>query len=537
MRAQVKAVAGRLPWAPEIYQGLLARNRPPDNGYTLDRLGRVLPSWSAAVEQTAGAPGSDPHRVLVVGFLPWWLEFSVALGLLLRAAGNEVDLGFLPYRRWTASGAPFDTRRQTAYLRSILAGAPRLKAIDLSAPCRVPIPASLTRELERLAVTDVEYSLQRENPDFSRDGEAAVLWAHRRARNRTVAANTLRRLQQTTYDAVVVPNGSILEFGAVYRTARYLGVPTVTYEFGEQRERVWICRNGEAMRLDTQDLWDARGKTALTADERRQIENLSRARQGGVSWAQFGRLWQKGQRQGASTIRQSLGLDDERPVALVATNVVGDSLALNRQVFTNGMADWLSQSLRYLAGRADVQTVVRIHPGELLGAGMPSEEVVRTALPDLPPHVILIPPDSQVNTYDLIENAHIGLVYTSTAGLEMAMHGVPVVTAGQTHYRGKGFTDDPESLPEYFARMEQCLAQPVGRRLASEQVELAWRYAHRFFFEYPFAFPWHLLHFWNDMGERPLEDLVRPGGAEPYREALEVLAGAPIDWEAHARRN
>jgi hypothetical protein len=264
---------------------------------------------------------------------------------------------------------------------------------------------------------------------------------------------------------------------------------------------------------------------------------LIRARHGGTAWAQFGRLWQKGQRQGASNIRQSLGLDEERPIVLVATNVVGDSLALNRQIFTDGMADWLSQSLRYLAGRPDVQTVVRIHPGELLGAGMPSEKVVRNALPDLPAHVTLIPPDSEVNTYDLIENAHIGLVYTSTAGLEMAMHGVPVLTAGQTHYRGKGFTLDPKTLTEYLDRLEHGLAEPVGRRLPTDQVELAWRYAHRFFFEFPFAFPWHLLHFWKDMGERPLERLVRPGGADPYREVLEILAGAPIDWESHARRN
>jgi hypothetical protein len=220
MRAQAKAAAGRLPWAAELYQGLSARNRPPDNGYELDRLGAALPSWSTAVAQAVGAPGRvDSRRVLVVGYLPWWLEFSVALGLLLRAAGNEVDLGFLPYRRWTVPGTPFDTRRQTAYLRSVLARAPGLKAIDLSAACRVPIPGSLGEDLERLAMTDVEYSLQREGPDFRRDDEAAALWELRRARNRTVAANTLRRLRQSTYDAVVVPNGSILT-PAVYRTAR-----------------------------------------------------------------------------------------------------------------------------------------------------------------------------------------------------------------------------------------------------------------------------------------------------------------------------
>jgi hypothetical protein len=290
------------------------------------------------------------------------------------------------------------------------------------------------------------------------------------------------------------------------------------------------------MRLETDDLWRARGADPLTEQERQQIEGLMESRQGGRAWNQFHRLWQRGERRGAPELLRELGLDPARPVVLIATNVVGDSLALNRQVFTSGMADWLARTLRHLAQRPDVQTVVRIHPGELLGAGLPSEQVVRTALPEVPGHVVLIPPESQVNTYDLIESAHLGLVYTSTVGLEMSMHGVPVVTAGATHYRGKGFTDDPESFAAYVDAIDRRLAEPAGRVLPPEKVELAWRYAHRFFFEFPFAFPWHLLQFWQDLGQRPVESLVRAGGADAYREVLGVMAGDPIDWSGHAGR-
>ncbi|HSB90322.1 MAG TPA: hypothetical protein VLD63_09905 [Anaerolineales bacterium] len=535
LRLRAKALAGRVPWAPEAYQGLIAGGRPPATGFALGRLEQVLGSWTAAVGRTSdGRNAARGRHVLVLGYLPWWLELSVALGLLLASRGHAVDLGFVPYRRWTVPVDRFDDARQRAYLRSLLRAAKPLTPVDLSRPSTESLPRELEAAVDRQAMTDVEYTLQKEQPDVAPGTEGGRLLALRQARNRAAAARALRLFRRTSYDAVVIPNGSILEFGAVYHTARHLGLPTVTYEFGEQRQRAWVCRDGEAMRLETGDLWRARGHASLTPGERRQIEELMRARTGGVEWQQFGRRWQKGERQGAESVLSRLGLDPTRPIILLATNVVGDSLALNRQVFSGGMADWLSQSLKYLAPRNEVQTVVRIHPGELLGAGMPSEQVVRRTLPHVPPHVVLIPPDSKVNTYDLIESAHLGLVYTSTAGLEMAMHGVPVVTAGQTHYRGKGFTDDPESYEAYFHDLEARLAEPVGRRLSPAQVDLAWRYAHRFFFEFPFAFPWHLLHFWKDMDERPLETLVRSDGPDAYREVLDVMAGAPIDWEAHA---
>jgi hypothetical protein len=38
------------------------------------------------------------------------------------------------------------------------------------------------------------------------------------------------------------------------------------------------------------------------------------------------------------------------------------------------------------------------------------------------------------------------------------------------------------------------------------------------------------------MGDRPLEDLARPGRADAYREVLGVMAGEPVDWGAHAGR-
>ncbi len=281
-----------------------------------------------------------------------------------------------------------------------------------------------------------------------------------------MAAGVLGLLKDGAYDAVVIPNGSILEFGAAYRAARHLGVRTITYEFGEQRERMWLAHDDEVMRQDTSGLWQVRGAAPLGEAEKQAIGDLFRARRGGELWANFGRQWQSSPGKGALDARQALGLDPARPVALLCTNVVGDSLALGRQVFTTGMADWLAATVRWFSRHPEAQLVVRVHPGELLGAGHPSAEIVRQELPELPPHVIVVGPESPVNTYDLMELAHLGLVYTTTVGMEMAMAGIPVITAGATHYRGRGFTDDPATMPAYLAALETRLSEPVGRKLA-----------------------------------------------------------------------
>ena len=220
----------------------------------------------------------------------------------------------------------------------------------------------------------------------------------------------------------------------------------------------------------------------------------------------------------------------ERPIILMCTNVVGDSLALDRQVFTQGMSDWLRGIVRHLAAQDRAQLVVRVHPGEIRGAGHPSVEIVQGSVPELPGNVVVVPPNSKVNTYDLIELAHVGLVYTTTVGLEMAMQGIPVIVAGRTHYRGRGFTLDPESMEQALRMLDQAAGRPLGSRIDPHQIELAWRYAYQFFFEFPFAFPWHLIGFWRDLDERPFGESVSPDRLQRYRPALQALTGLPIDW-------
>lgn len=526
------AALDRLPWTAELYQRYRARGAPPATGYRLDRLIEALPGWAdaARTHRLSLEPG-HMKNVLVFACLSWWIEHGVLLGLMLATAGHRVTLVTLPYRRWTVDPPGFDLRRQRVYLEDALRPASPMVVIgNLAQRSVAELPSGLSDVLERQALLDVQYTLQREDAAWEQDAEARALFALRLRRNRAAAAGALSWMERSESDAVVVPNGSILEFGAVFHAARARRIHVSTYEFGEQRERLWLAQDAQVMRQDTTALWQSRGLTPLTEAEREGLRGMYAARRVGASWANFARQWQSGESEGAAAARARLGLDPSRPVVLICTNVVGDSLALDRQVFTTGMSEWLAATVRRLAGRSEAQVVVRVHPGEMLGAGHPSQDIVRSSLPLLPENIHLVPPDSPVNTYDLIELADLGLVYTTTVGLEMAMAGVPVLVAGATHYRGKGFTSDPDTWEEYFATLDGWLADPAAARLGPAQVELAQRYAYRFFFEFPFPYPWHLIGFWDDVRLRPPQDVFRAENLSAYERTISAMVGEPVFW-------
>ena len=159
-------------------------------------------------------------------------------------------------------------------------------------------------------------------------------------------------------------------------------------------------------------------------------------------------------------------------------------------------------------------------------------DTIHKLLPELPAHIHLIKPEDKVNTYDLVEITDIGLVYTTTVGMEMAMSGIPTIVVGKTHYRNRGFTIDPESYVNYYKLLGSLLENPKENRLKADQIELAWKYAYHFFFDFPKPFPWHLVRMWEDYKQQNLLEVLNTEKFEEYKESFENLVGEPIKWSA-----
>ena len=157
-------------------------------------------------------------------------------------------------------------------------------------------------------------------------------------------------------------------------------------------------------------------------------------------------------------------------------------------------------------------------------------DVINQAYPQLPENIHIITPEDKTNTYDLMEIADFGLVYTTTVGMEMAMSGLPVIVTGKTHYAGKGFTLDPQTWQEYEEMLDQVSQNPVSSRLTKEQVEKAWLYAYLFFFEFSLPFPWHILWLHDDFTYRPMSFVLSEEGLREYEKTFAYLAGETLSW-------
>jgi hypothetical protein len=525
-KALLKEVLGVLPFTAELDWALLHRDGRLASRFQLNALEAASQRLLEEMAPYAGVPVTG-RKVFFFASWHYWITHTALCGLVLRGLGHDVTLGYLPYSDYDKTINRFDLRLQDLYARSILKKLqPYLTPVsflDLKPAAR--LPEVLSAAVRRVTAFDTQYTFQRE--DVTGD---EPIYRLRAARNQAAALRALAYFQKERPDVVVVPNGMIQEYAAVYETARFLGIPAVTYEFGEQDQRTWLGQDRLVIHHITDELWAARKDRKLDAGQREWLENFLAGRQGLTTGKDFAHLWQKASLQGGTKVRSSLGLD-KRPVVLLPTNVLGDSATLGLTVFSQSMTEWLQRVIPFLAGRPEVQVVVRIHPAETWTVGPSVAEIIHQVLPELPSHIHLVSSTEKVNTYDLMEIADLALAYTTTAGLEMATRGVPVLISGRAHYRKKGFTLDADSWEEYFAKLDAALKDLPACRLTPQQLEQAWNYSYCFFKEYPRLFPWHLEKIAADLEKTPLAYVLSPEGRAEYEITFQQMAGATITWD------
>jgi hypothetical protein len=189
--------------------------------------------------------------------------------------------------------------------------------------------------------------------------------------------------------------------------------------------------------------------------------------------------------------RQRLGLSSERKVAVIFPHILWDGSFFWGEDLFDDYTHWFVETMRAACANPRLEWVVKLHPAHVVKArkdnyGRPQElEVIESELPTLPAHVTLIHPDTQLSTYSLFQIADYAITVRGTVGIESALFGIPVVTAGTGRYAGRGFTLDSATREEYLEKLATLETRP---RLSAAQVELAERFAYGMLF----CRPWNL---------------------------------------------
>jgi hypothetical protein len=181
-------------------------------------------------------------------------------------------------------------------------------------------------------------------------------------------------------------------------------------------------------------------------------------------------------------ISRELGLDPGKPCVAMLTNVTWDAQLFYASNAFPSILDWVFETIRYFAGRPDLQLVIRIHPAEVRGtmkALQPMIGEISREFPELPKNVFIVPPESHLSTYAIAALSDCALIYGTKTGVELTAAGIPVIVAGEAWIRNKGITRDASTREEYFKILAEL---PLRKRLDPATVERARKYAVHFFF-------------------------------------------------------
>lgn len=455
---------------------------------------RKLKRWSLHTAADADTE-LNGQTILIWSMRDWSIhvQMEALLGQVLRAHGANVVMGTcgggleICDRVNTWEGPPMPCRSCTKYVSNSLkshgltvqsladgwgseSSWPELDLLSLDELKEVEWDGL---PLGKLVDIPVKWFLMGESLSEDPLGTLTYRMFLRSARQIVASARSIIDTNQP--DQVVLLNGLFLFESIIIEICRQQNISFITYERPLMIDTFVFKRDGIASFYRVDEDWKQLSSIPLTASERHEVQEHFTARETGGG--QSDNYWQA-----VSSASDYTSPGTTR--AVLFTNLVWDSAVIGQDLAFDSIVDWLVAAVDEFEKRPSSELIIRVHPAEVKLAGRESrermEDALRQRVRTLPNNIRLISPEDSVSSYELMDTADFGLVYTSTTGLEMALRGKPVIVAGKTHYRDRGFTIDVNNHHEFVSAIENQL--DTSTRFAPN-VDLAERYAHLLLFK------------------------------------------------------
>jgi hypothetical protein len=274
-------------------------------------------------------------------------------------------------------------------------------------------------------------------------------------------------------DLVIAHHGIYVPQGNVVSVARKNNIQVITWSQAYRKKCYIFARNDTYHKTLLQlENWHRE----LSDLECKQTQEYLASRDvGDNDWIRFGKV--------NSNQSKNLPFDlMSRPTALLLTNVSWDAqIHYDSRIFSD-MHEWIRETIYFFIKEPEVNLIIRIHPAEVTGRVKSRDMVYEwliSQFPNLPENIHVIRPEDSISTYSLFSRVNLGIVFATKAGVELAASGLPVIVAGESWIRNKGFTIDPSNRDEYLRTL---LAFKEDSKSLFTNPKRALEFAHFFFF-------------------------------------------------------
>lgn len=456
-----------------------------------------------------GAPMGDPERIgLVVATLPtvWGLKMDAILSLALRCQGYRTVVLEVDSDLWTRRYHGLVGNRTVLEFYRYLEREPPVAVDDALAAFLDGGPS--VRDLMALVLDEIEVgrialSNHLHGNKFARfritdPATLGALGAEISAVRRRVRAAE-RLLEEQRPAVVLLLEKGVSPVAEIYGACLRRGIPVVQYCGSQNMDDFVLKRFSSANRYDhpfslDQSTWSRVLSTEWGPEnDRVLLAEFEEAYRSGT-WFNRKFLHQGKTIKSADEVREQLGLVEDRKTAVIFSHVLWDATFFYGEGLFEDYETWLVETIRAAAANPNVYWVVKLHPDlvwKLRLEGFDGElrdlAVYADAVGDAD-NIRLVPPETDISTFSFFEITDYCLTVRGTIGIEMACHGVPVLTAGTGRYSGLGFTRDSSTSNEYLARLARIEEEPP---MGEEEVRRARRFAEALFQRRP----WRLRSF------------------------------------------
>lgn len=345
------------------------------------------------------------------------------------------------------------------------------------------------------------------------------------------ARRVLRKAQPDL--ALFVDRGYTPE-GELFEQCLLEGVDTITWNAAHKNNAIMLKRYGVSNRDEhpaslSEASWSAMKAMQWTDNCRQRLfDEIERTYVTGEWYGEVGTQFNK-RVLDCTSIAEMLGLDPSKKNAVIFPHILWDGTFFWGESLFRDYEEWFAQTLKAACANRAVNWIIKIHPANLTKnlrdgvRGEPAEVLlVKQQVSELPKHIFLIPADTDINTFALYGMMDYCVTVRGTVGIEAAVFGIPVLTAGTGRYDHKGFTLDSGSTEEYLQRLSNIQEIPS---LTPSQRELAQRFAYGVFVRRPLHLETITLEYQQDR-RATLRATVNARTAIDWRDAPDLNAFA-----------